>query len=77
MTQKLTTKGLRFMALGATIFGLAACQDTLDQRKVTGAATGAAIGALGTVLLDGDPLKGAVVGGVVGAIASKDRHVWE
>lgn len=68
---------IRISALGAMIFGLAACQDTLDQRTVNRAAAGAAIGAVGTVLLDGNPIKGAVVGGVIGGLTSKDRHVWE
>ena len=75
-----TTKrsSIRILALGAAVFGLAACNNTLvDQRTAERIGTGAAIGAVGSVLLDGNPIKGAIVGGVVGGITSKDRHVWE
>lgn len=62
----------------AVVFGLSACNSTLvDQRTTNRAATGAAVGAVGSLLLDGNPIKGAIVGGVVGAVTSKDRHVWE
>jgi hypothetical protein len=59
------------------VFGLSACNSTLvDQRTQNRAATGAAIGAVGSLLLDGNPIKGAIVGGVIGGV-TKDRHVWE
>lgn len=77
MTISKRAKSVKFLVLGTAIFGLAACQDTLDQRTLNRAATGAAVGAVGSVLLDGNPIKGAIVGGVVGGITSKDRHVWE
>ena len=69
-------KSAVFTAL-AVVFGLSACNSTLDQRTQKRIATGAAIGALGTVLLDGNPIKGAVVGGAVGGLTSKNRLVWE
>lgn len=65
-----------FAALAA-VFGLSACSSTLDQRTQKRIGTGAVIGAVGTALLAGNPIKGAIVGGVVGGITSKNRHVWE
>lgn len=67
----------RNSALMAALFGLAACGDALSDKKIERIGTGAAIGAVGTVLLEGNPIKGAIVGGVVGGLTSKDRHVWE
>jgi len=62
----------------AVVFGLSACNSPIvDQRTTNRIATGAAIGAVGSLLLDGNPIKGAVVGGVVGGVTSKDRLVWE
>lgn len=43
---------------------LSACGDTRGQRVVTGAAGGALAGEL----IDGRPLEGAAVGGVIGAV---------
>lgn len=71
----MSSKGI--LALVAIAFGLAACNTTLDARTTKRIGVGAAVGAVGTALLDGDPIKGAVVGGVVGALTSKDRPVWE
>ena len=67
----------RILALGVVVFGLAACNSTLSDKKIERIGTGAAIGAVGTVLLEGNPIKGAIVGGVVGGLTSKNRHVWE
>ncbi|MEM6619723.1 MAG: hypothetical protein AAF631_10515 [Pseudomonadota bacterium] len=67
----------RILAATAIIFGATACQTTLDDRTTKRIATGAAIGAVGSVLLDGNPIKGAIVGGAAGGLTSKDRHVWE
>lgn len=65
------------LALVAAVFGISACDSTLSDRTAKRIGTGAVIGAVGTALLDGNPIKGAVVGGVVGGITSKDRLVWE
>ncbi|WP_069299321.1 hypothetical protein [Neptunicoccus sediminis] len=70
-------RNLTVFAALAAVFGLSACNSTLDQRTAQRIGTGAVVGAVGTALLDGDPVKGAIVGGVVGGITSKDRHVWE
>ncbi|MEM6465799.1 MAG: hypothetical protein AAF679_04755 [Pseudomonadota bacterium] len=51
----------------AALLGLAACGDTITER----AGTGALIGAGASVLASGDPLTGAVIGGVVGAITNQ------
>lgn len=67
----------RILALGAAVFGLAACNGTLSDKQVQRIGTGAAIGAISTVIVEGNPIKGAIVGGVVGGLTSKDRHVWE
>ena len=48
---------------GAAVL-LAACGDTRTERVVTGAAGGALAGQL----IGGEPLAGAAVGGVVGAV---------
>lgn len=61
----------------AVVFGLSACNSTLDNRTQKRIAIGAALGALGTVVVDGDPIAGAIVGGVAGGLTSKDRLVWE
>ncbi|WGI20617.1 osmotically-inducible lipoprotein B [Amylibacter sp. IMCC11727] len=66
------------LAALVAVFGLSACNTTaVDQRTVNRTAIGAGAGAVGALLLDGNPIKGAVVGGVVGAVTSKDQLVWE
>ncbi len=49
---------------------LGAC-DQFENRTVNRAATGATIGAVAAALVSGNPLKGALVGGVVGTVTSK------
>jgi len=58
------------------LLALAACSN-FDNRTANRAATGATIGAVAAALVSGNPVKGAVVGGAVGAITSKNRLVWE
>ncbi len=52
------------------LLALAAC-DSFDNRTANRAATGATIGAIGAAIVSGNPIKGAVVGGAVGALTSK------
>lgn len=54
--------------LGALTLG--ACEN-FENQTVNRAATGATIGAVAAALISGNPLKGAVVGGAVGALTSK------
>ncbi|MCP5085314.1 MAG: hypothetical protein GY952_00695 [Rhodobacteraceae bacterium] len=55
---------------------LAGCMSP-DERTVNRGATGAAVGALATALVSGNILKGAVVGGAVGVLTSKNQQTWE
>lgn len=48
---------------------LSACGNSTGDRALSGAGIGAGVGALGTAVVGGNPLAGAVVGGVVGAAA--------
>ncbi len=52
------------LALSLATFGLAACGDTDLERG----ASGAAIGAVGTAVVGGDPIVGAAVGGAAGVL---------
>lgn len=57
-------------------FVLVACGNTRGERALTGAGIGAASGALGAAILDGDTGIGAVLGGLAGAgigAATADR----
>ncbi len=48
-----------------------------NQRVVNRAATGAVVGTVATAVVGGHLLTGAVVGGAIGALTSKDQHTWE
>lgn len=48
---------------------LAACGDTTGDRALSGGGIGAGAGALGSAVVGGNPVTGAVVGGAVGAAA--------
>jgi len=60
-----------------SIFVLSACSDPISNRTADRAAKGAAIGAIATAITDGNILKGAVVGGAIGAITSKNQLAWD
>ena len=60
-----------------SVFGLSACNSTLDERTTKRIGTGAIIGGVATALVDGNPIKGAIVGGVVGGLTSKNRQIWD
>lgn len=47
---------------------LSACGNTPGQRALSGGAIGAGAGTVGAVLLNANPVAGAVVGGAVGAV---------
>jgi hypothetical protein len=47
---------------------LSSCGDTPGQRALSGGAIGAGTGAVGAVLLDANPVAGAVIGGAAGAV---------
>ncbi|MEO1549679.1 MAG: hypothetical protein AAFR93_04510 [Pseudomonadota bacterium] len=53
--------------IAAALFGLSACGDTVAER----AGSGALIGAGASVVANGDPVTGAVIGGVVGAVTNQ------
>jgi len=48
-------------------FFLSACGTSNSDRALSGGAIGAGVGAVGTSVIGGNPLTGAVVGGAVGA----------
>lgn len=52
------------------VFMLGAC-DTIEDRTVNRVATGATIGAVASAVVNENPIKGALVGGVVGTVTSK------
>lgn len=60
------TNGFTGFILGGLALTVAACGNTPLERGATGAAIGAAAGAGGSAILDGDPATGAIIGGVVG-----------
>ncbi len=59
------------------LFALNACGNTTSDRAISGGGIGAGVGALGGLLLGGDPVTGAVIGGAVGAgagaVTDKDQ----
>lgn len=57
------------VAILTTLAFLAACGDTTGDRALSGGALGAGAGAVGTAVLGGNPVTGALVGGAVGAAA--------
>jgi hypothetical protein len=59
-------KTIGAIALLAT---LAACGNNPGDRALSGAGIGAGTGAVGAVLLNSNPVAGAVIGGAVGAAA--------
>jgi hypothetical protein len=59
------------------MLALAGCASLVDDRTQRRIATGALIGATASVITDGNPVKGAIVGGVVGGITSKSQLDWD
>jgi len=51
----------------ATLTFLVACGDKQGDRALSGGAIGAGVGGVGSALLGGNPVTGAVIGGAVGA----------
>lgn len=49
------------------IISLTACGTSNSDRALSGGAIGAGVGAVGTSVVGGNPLTGAVIGGAVGA----------
>lgn len=56
--------------LGLVLVALAvsACGNTRGERALTGGAAGAGVGAVGSAILGGSAVTGAVVGGATGAV---------
>ncbi len=71
---------IKVLALvGASALALSACGQTQMDRGLSGAGIGAATGAAGAALLDGDVVGGAVLGGLVGGAAgvfTSDQDVY-
>lgn len=63
--KKLQNTILLMTALGF----LSACGDSTGERALSGGGIGAGAGAVGSAVLGGDPVTGAIVGGAVGAAA--------
>lgn len=55
------------IALLTTLAVVSACGDTTGDRALSGGALGAGAGAVGSAVLGGNPVTGAIVGGAVGA----------
>ena len=58
-----------FIILGVALSMLAACGYTRGDRTLSGAGLGAATGAVGSALVNGNPATGALIGGAAGAVA--------
>jgi osmotically inducible lipoprotein OsmB len=52
----------------AMLMVLTACGNTPGQRALSGGAMGAGAGTVGAVLLDANPVAGALIGGAAGAV---------
>lgn len=61
--RKLQTTAAALMVLTL----LAACGESTSDRALSGAGIGAGVGAVGSAVMGGDPMTGAVVDGAVGA----------
>jgi hypothetical protein len=64
---KTLTKNVMMAAIATTALSLGACGETRGDRTLSGAGIGAGAGALGTAVLGGNPVTGALIGGAVGA----------
>lgn len=61
-------KRFAYVTLGlAMIMAVSACGHTKSDRALSGAGIGAGAGTIGSVIVGGDPLTGAVIGGAAGA----------
>lgn len=63
--KKLQNTIMMIVALGL----LSACGDSAGERALSGGGIGAGAGAVGSAVMGGDPVTGAIVGGAVGAAA--------
>lgn len=57
---------------------LTACGQTPSDRAISGAGLGAAAGTVGAVIVDGNPLTGALIGATAGAVtgaATNERDI--
>ena len=57
----------KYLALAVVLTALTACGTSKTDRALSGGGIGAGAGALGSAVLGGNPVTGAVVGGAVGA----------
>ena len=57
------------IAILTTLSFLSACGESTGDRALSGGAIGAGAGAVGSAVLGGNPVTGAIVGGAVGAAA--------
>ncbi len=56
------------VVLLTSTFFLTACGNTPGQRSLSGGAIGAGAGTVGAILLDANPVAGAIIGGAAGAV---------
>lgn len=66
-------KSLQSVTVAAMILSLSACETPRGNRIVRDGAIGAGVGALGSAVLGGNPVTGAVIGGGVGAAVGATR----
>jgi hypothetical protein len=59
----------KLISLSALALMLAACGSSTGDRALSGGAIGAGVGAVGSTVVAGDPVSGALIGGAVGAAA--------
>jgi hypothetical protein len=61
----MNTKNIAYLSI--MLISLSACGTSNSDRALSGGAIGAGVGAVGTSVIGGNPLTGAVLGGAVGA----------
>ena len=63
------TRFIPILLLSVTALTLTACGQSGTDRALSGGGIGAGTGAIGSAILGGDPVTGAIVGGAIGAAA--------
>lgn len=68
MSKRILRKVSVIIASVAVVLIVSACGNTPGQRALSGGAIGAGAGTAGALLLDANPVAGALIGGAAGAV---------
>lgn len=66
-------KTLHIALVATMVLSISACETPRQNRAAKGGAIGAGVGAVGSAVLGGNPITGAVIGGGVGAVIGATR----